>query len=180
MGTIEGLLGEPSASADRPPYLLRPLNPGDLGWIVHRHGALYAQEWGYDERFEGLVAGIVAEFAERFDPKRERAWIAEREGEIVGSVFLVKKTATVAKLRLLLVEPSARGLGIGRRLVEECIRFARQASYRKMTLWTQASLKAARAIYEKAGFELVATERHRLWGPEMVGETWELDLRERS
>jgi DNA-binding MarR family transcriptional regulator/N-acetylglutamate synthase-like GNAT family acetyltransferase len=176
MEALEGLLGERPAPADRPPYLLRPLQPGDLGWIVHRHGALYAQEWGYDERFEALVARIAAEFVERFDPKRERAWIAEREAEIVGSVFLVKKTATVAKLRLLLVEPSARGLGIGRRLVEECIRFARQAGYRKMTLWTQQPLKAARAIYEKAGFKLVRQERHRMWGPELVAETWELRL----
>jgi DNA-binding MarR family transcriptional regulator/N-acetylglutamate synthase-like GNAT family acetyltransferase len=177
MDDIEGLLGQARPAADPAPYRLRALRPGDLGWIVHRHGALYAQEWGYDERFEGLVARIVSDFVASFDRRRERAWIAERQGEVVGSVFLVKKTKTVAKLRLLLVEPSARGLGIGRRLVDECIRFARQAGYRKIVLWTQQSLLAARAIYEKAGFRLVGQERHRSWGPEQVSETWELRLR---
>jgi DNA-binding MarR family transcriptional regulator/N-acetylglutamate synthase-like GNAT family acetyltransferase len=177
MESIAGLLGDGSAAPERAPYRLRALQPGDLGWVVHRHGAVYAQEWGYDTRFEGLVARIVAEFVARFDPQRERAWIAERDGEVVGSVFLVKKTKTVAKLRLLLVEPSARGLGLGRRLVEECVGFARQAGYRKVVLWTQQSLSAARAIYQKAGFRRVAEERHRSWGPEQVSESWELDLR---
>ncbi|HEX6739517.1 MAG TPA: helix-turn-helix domain-containing GNAT family N-acetyltransferase [Vicinamibacteria bacterium] len=178
MRVIEKLLGAPEERprGDRAPYLLRPPQPGDLGWVVHRHGAVYSREHGYDERFEALVAQIVADFAQRHDPKRERCWIAERDGEIVGSVFLVKKSKTVAKLRLLLVEPSARGLGIGRRLVDECLRFARQAGYRKMVLWTQQSLRPARAIYQKAGFKLVGQERHRSWGPELVSEFWETQL----
>ena len=175
MHAIENLLGV--QPAQKPAYILRPHRPGDMGWVVYRHGVLYAQEYRYDERFEALVAEIVAKFIQNFDSKRERCWIAEKDGEIIGSVFLVKHSKTVAKLRLLLVEPTARGLGIGNRLVEECVRFARQAGYRKITLWTQSSLRAARGIYEKAGFRLVGQKRHDSWGHHgLVAETWELVL----
>jgi DNA-binding MarR family transcriptional regulator/GNAT superfamily N-acetyltransferase len=174
MQRIESLLGGRSESR---PYVLRAHQPGDMGWVIHRHGALYAQEYGYDEQFEALVAEIAARFIQNFDAKRERCWIAEKGGEIVGSVFLVKESKTVAKLRLLLVEPSARGLGIGKRLVDECIRFARQAGYRKIVLWTQSELPAARHVYQQAGFRLVEEKPHRSWGREdLVSEIWELDL----
>jgi DNA-binding MarR family transcriptional regulator/N-acetylglutamate synthase-like GNAT family acetyltransferase len=173
MRTVETALTHPAGAAS---YVLRPPQPGDLGWIVHRHGAIYAQEYGYDEEFEALVARIVAAFVERLDPKRERCWIAEKGGEIVGSVFLVKKSKTIAKLRLLLVEPRARGLGIGQRLVEECVRFARQARYRKITLWTQSDLHSARHLYKQAGFRKVHQERHHSFGHDLVAETWELTL----
>ena len=174
MHTIEKLLG--AQSARERTYILRLHQPGDIGWVVHRHGALYAQEYRYDERFEALVAEIVAKFIQNFDPKRERCWIAEKDGEIVGSVFLVKHSKTVAKLRLLLVEPTARGLGIGKRLVEECVRFARQAGYKKITLWTQSSLHAARGVYQKAGFRRVEQKKHHSWGHDLVAETWDLIL----
>ncbi|TMB01247.1 MAG: GNAT family N-acetyltransferase [Deltaproteobacteria bacterium] len=176
MHAIEEVLGAP-AEGSKTPYVLRQHQPGDMGWITHRHGVLYSQEYGYDEHFEALVAKIVGEFIENYDPARERCWIAERNGEIAGSVFLVKKSATVAQLRLLYVEPSARGLGIGARLIDECLRFARRARYRKITLWTQSELLAARHLYEKAGFELVAEQPHRSFSrDDLVADTWELNL----
>src|SRR5438093_12802930 len=175
MRTIETLLEPQDRSAQ--PYLLRTHRPGDIGWVVHRHGVLYSEEWGYDERFEALVAQIVGEFVQRFDPVRERCWIAEKDGERVGSVFLVRSSKRIAKLRLLLVEPQARGLGIGKRLVDECIHFARQCRYDKVVLWTQSELKAARTIYEKAGFRLLREEKHSSWSrDDLVAETWELKL----
>jgi DNA-binding MarR family transcriptional regulator/N-acetylglutamate synthase-like GNAT family acetyltransferase len=179
MHGIGELLGQDAAGtrAPGPAYVLRPPQAGDIGWVIHRHGALYAQEYGYDERFEALVAQIAAQFVQRFDPKRERCWIAERDGELVGSVFLVSKSRTAAKLRLLLVEPQARGLGIGRRLIDECVRFARSAGYRKLALWTQSDLYAARHLYAQAGFRRVSEEAHESFGKKLVAETWELDLR---
>jgi DNA-binding MarR family transcriptional regulator/N-acetylglutamate synthase-like GNAT family acetyltransferase len=178
MQIIEDLLGgsEADSQAKAVPYELRAHRPGDMGWVIHRHGALYAQEYGYDEHFEALVAQIAAHFIEHFDRDRERCWIAEMDAEIVGSVFLVRKNATTAKLRLLLVEPRARGLGIGARLVEECVRFARAAGYRKLVLWTQSELSAARRVYERAGFKRVRAEPHRSFGKKLVAETWQLAL----
>lgn len=178
MATAEKLLGASSKhpSAQKDPYILRAHQSGDMGWVVHRHGALYAEEYGYDERFEALVAKIVADFMQRFDPKRERCWIADQGGEVVGSVFLVSKSSTVAKLRLLLVEPTARGLGIGHRLVDECVRFARQAGYKKITLWTQSELHAARHLYKRAGFHLAGRKRHSDFGKPSVAEVWDLKL----
>jgi len=159
-----------------PQVRLRKHRPGDMGWVVQRHGELYWDEFGYDERFEALVAGIVAGFINAFDPQRERCWIAECKGKRLGAVFLVKKSGDQAQLRLLLVEPAARGLGLGKRLVRECVRFARRCGYRKLVLWTQSELAAARGIYERAGFRLVSTEPHKSFGKSLTGEYWELQL----
>jgi DNA-binding MarR family transcriptional regulator/GNAT superfamily N-acetyltransferase len=174
MRTIETVLdGDPGRTA---PYILRPPRAGDMGWIVSRHGALYGKDYGWDERLEALTAEIVAAFVRNYDAKRERCWIAERDGENVGSVLLVKDSEQVARLRLLLVEPQARGLGIGARLVQECVQFARTAGYGKITLWTHSVLTAARRIYEQAGFELVETWKHNDFGKELLGENWDLQL----
>jgi DNA-binding MarR family transcriptional regulator/N-acetylglutamate synthase-like GNAT family acetyltransferase len=165
-----------SSEARQAACIFRDLQPGDMGWIVHRHGVLYAEEYGWDNTFEALVAKIVGEFIEQFDPKWDRAWIAQIDGRIVGSVLLVKKTKTVAKLRLLYVEPDARGQGIGRRLVDACIAHAQQLGYKRMTLWTNDVLTGARAIYSAVGFELVHSEPHHSFGKNLVGETWERNL----
>ena len=175
MTTIENLLGK-QTKEEKFSYILRSPQAGDMGWVVQSNGLLYAQEYGWDENYEALVAQIVADFVKNFDPKKERCWIAEKDSETVGSVFLVKKSERVAKLRLLIVDPKARGLGIGKRLVDECTRFARQAGYRKITLWTNSVLVAARGIYQKAGYELIKSEKHHSFGRDLVGETWELKL----
>jgi DNA-binding MarR family transcriptional regulator/N-acetylglutamate synthase-like GNAT family acetyltransferase len=159
------------------PYLLRMHQPGDMGWIVHRQAILYAEEYGWDGTYEALAAEIVAQFIKNYDPKRERAWVAERDGRRVGAVFVAKESDEIAKLRLLHVEAEARGLGIGKRLVKECVQFARQSGYRKMTLWTQSILHAARHIYKETGFQVVSEKKHHSFGKDLTAETWELELR---
>jgi DNA-binding MarR family transcriptional regulator/GNAT superfamily N-acetyltransferase len=177
MRTIESLLGDRSV-APQPPFVLRPHRPGDMGWVVHRQAVLYAQEYGWDETYEALISRIAADFIDRCDPRRERCWIAERERQIVGSVFLIKhpERAGVAQLRLLYVERNARGFGIGRRLVRECTEFARQTGYGTITLWTNSVLTSARKIYEAEGYRLVREEPHHSFGHDLVGQTWELTL----
>ena len=171
MTQIRSLLSEP-----QPGFILRDPQPGDMGWIVHRQAVLYAREFGWNAEYEALVAEIVAKFVREFDPQRERCWIAEKDGKPVGSVFVVRQDDETAKLRLLAVEASARGLGIGHRLVDECIRFARYAGYRKLVLWTNSVLTDARRIYEKAGFTLVEEEPHHSFGKDLIGQNWALDL----
>jgi len=181
MNTVESLLGVSSQNSPSvPAIILRPHQPGDMGWVTSVHGAVYAQEYGWDMSFEALVGKITAEFIENFDAKRERCWIAELDGERVGSVFVVAKNNEVAKLRLLIVDPRARGLKLGTRLVGECLRFVKAAGYSSMTLWTQSILTAARGIYQRAGFELVGEEPHHSFGADLIGETWDIQLRERA
>jgi DNA-binding MarR family transcriptional regulator/GNAT superfamily N-acetyltransferase len=176
MQTIETLLAGGAATKPQPRYTLRAPVPGDFGWMIKRHAELYGQEYGWKEPFEGLCAQIVADYANKKDRDRERCWIAEVDGENVGCVVLAKESATVARIRLLLVDPEARGLGLGARLVDECVRFARNAGYRKITLWTHSVLAAARSIYRKSGFKLIRSERHRSWGRPVVSEHWDLEL----
>jgi len=174
MSSIEQLLGAPAVG--EPAVTLRPHRPGDIGWVIARHGEIYAQEYGWDMAFEGLVAEIAGKFLQDFDARRERCWIAELNGERAGCVFLVRDSDTVAKLRLLLVEPWARGHAIGGRLVDECISLARACGYHKLRLWTNSVLHAARRIYQRAGFQLVDEAQHRAFGHDLVGQEWELDL----
>jgi DNA-binding MarR family transcriptional regulator/GNAT superfamily N-acetyltransferase len=176
MRTVSALMGDGSEAALNRTFILRPHRPGDMGWVTQRHGALYSEEYGLNDRMESYVAEVVARFLREYDPAREHCWIADQDGAPIGSVFLVKESDEAARLRLLIVEPKARGLGVGRRLVDECIRFARQAGYREITLWTHSILTAARRIYAATGFEIVETEEHDEFGPVLTGETWTLRL----
>ena len=173
MQRLERLLG---AQKPASPIVLRAHRPGDMGWVTSANASLYAQEYGWDASYEALVARITAEFIENFDPRRERCWIAEMDGERVGSVVVVRKTDAIAKLRLLIIDPKARGLGLGKRLVDECLRFAREAGYKSMTLWTQANLLAARGIYARAGFKCTAAEPNHAFGVDLISETWDREL----
>ncbi len=173
MGRVRRLLGDKPKEAT---FILRDPEPGDLGWITHQHGRLYAEEYGWDWTFEALVAEIVGRFAKNFDPSSERCWVAEREGEVIGSIFVVREDHETAKLRLLYVDGSARGLGLGRRLVDECLRFAKSKGYKRMVLWTNDVLVSARRIYEAAGFELLEEEPHHSFGKDLVGQYWGRDL----
>lgn len=177
MARIERLLDPAQASVERTrTIVLRDPAPGDLGWVVQQHGEIYAREYGWNAEFEGLVAGIVGDFVRKFDPAAEKCWIAEIDGEKVGAVFVVRKSSTTAQLRMLVLTPAARGLGLGGRLVDECIAFARAKGYRKMVLWTNRCLDAARAIYARRGFELVKSEAYEGFGQRLIGETWQLVL----
>jgi GNAT superfamily N-acetyltransferase len=174
LGTVHELLDPPSQKHRT--VILRDPRPGDFGWVIEQHGALYAKEWGYTVEFEGLVADIIGKFVREFDPQWEKCWIAEIDGERAGSIFLVRQSATAAKLRLLLLTPASRGLGLGARLTDECIAFARAKGYRKMVLWTQSHLTAARHIYESRGFRMMKAERNDAFGQKLTSETWELKL----
>ncbi|HEV2189175.1 MAG TPA: helix-turn-helix domain-containing GNAT family N-acetyltransferase [Stellaceae bacterium] len=176
MRTVSSLLGDTAESTAAPAFILRSHRPGDMGWVTQRHGTLYAEEYGLNDRMESYVAEVVAKFLREYDPAREHCWIAEQDRTPVGSVFLVKESDDIARLRLLIVDPRARGLGVGRRLVDECVGFARQAGYREITLWTHSILTAARRIYAATGFEIVETEEHDEFGPTLTGETWTLRL----
>jgi DNA-binding MarR family transcriptional regulator/GNAT superfamily N-acetyltransferase len=178
MASIEAML---APDATQQPYILRPHRPGDIGWVIERHGALYAQEYGWDQSFEALVARIAADFIDNFDPKRERCWIADRNGERLGCAFLVRDTESprstkTARLRLLLVEPTARGLGLGRTLVRQCTDFARSAGYRRIVLWTNSVLDTARRIYQDEGYKLISEKPYSNFGKELVTQDWELKL----
>lgn len=176
MGTVQALLSPQAAPARPQAAVLRDLAPGDMGWVVQQHGEIYAREYGWNSEFEALVAGIASEFLLKFQPGWERGWIAELNGERVGAIFVVRKSPSVAQLRMLILAPGARGLGLGGKLVDECIAFARLKGYKKMVLWTNSCLLAARGIYAKRGFKLTQSEPHKGYGAELVGETWELKL----
>ena len=174
MARIQTLLGDVPVA--QPELIIGPPQAGDFGWVVHRHGVIYTQEYGFNDRFEPLVAGIVAKFAAERDDRVERCWIARYNGRIVGSIFIMRQDETTAKLRLLYVEADARGLGVGKKLVKAAISFAKSAGYQRMTLWTNAALLAARGIYQREGFVCVSSEEHTMFGPTMIGETWELNF----